>query len=522
MVKRYTIYLLFTVYLLLGIIFVPGYGVGWDEWYMRENAVRNVEWAKAFFNGEFDKRNTIFEGNVDEHGPAFQLVLLKVEHLFQPTSIKKRVLVRHYTAFVVFAFLSLGFYLLLKRAGFSTQLSLLGWMALVLYPRIMAHAAFNPKDPLLMGFFIWASYLLLLIHQSGKWRWHLLFGMLLGLMVDIRVIALVFLAPYGLIWLSTLIRKRTYSTSLVNVGIVLAGFISIAICAWPYLWHDPLASFINQFKVITEVKQPNPTLFFGEFYLPKEAPWWYLPGYLLITIPLIIWIPFSYGIFEHLKCVIQKGKQELEEHLLFWIAVIIFCIPLLAAMILTPVFYNGWRHFQFMYPFILILALYGLKPILQMKTLTFKGVNSYAIVMLVFVVLSYANIRYYPFGNLYFNTWIGKDLEQEFECDYWGVGTNNAWDYLSEHTTGKVRVLTSDKPVSMNLELLTLEDQSRFELVNSLEEADYFITNHNHFQDFSTPLWHSFYFGPHRPALGKEVYRAGSFQATAVRVYKLR
>ncbi|MAX79166.1 MAG: hypothetical protein CL843_03205 [Crocinitomicaceae bacterium] len=523
MFKRFAIHIFFTVYLLLGLFLVPDYGIGWDEWIMRDNALRNLNWAKVFLNGGEQTREEVFFGNIDEHGPAFQFVLLAAEELFSPQTTASRILIRHNTTFVLFAFLSLGFYLLLRKVGFSVWLSLLGWMALVLYPRIFAHSIFNSKDPLLMVLFAWITYVLLLIFKTNQYKWHLAFGLLLGLVADIRVIALVFIAPYGFYWMNLFLKKRAYTNGLLGGGLVVVAFLGMSILAWPFLWEHPVTSFLEQFKVITEVKQPNPTLFFGTFYAPKAAPRWYLPGYFGITIPVIIWIPFFYGFYDRLRHLKQNQLQEIKNNPLFWIALLLFFLPLIASMVLTPVFYNGWRHFQFMYPFLLIVALYGLKSFLKWKkvnniTAHYKSIFAASF----FIVLIAVNGMLHPFGGTYFNLWMGANLEGEFECDYWGINFNKAWEYLSENTSGRVKVYVSDRPGIYNLELLPIKEQERFEIVSTLAEAEYLVSNHNHFQDFSTQLWYTFYFGENRPALGKEVFKAGTYQLTAVSVFQLR
>ncbi|MFZ6053177.1 hypothetical protein [Halocola ammonii] len=509
------------VYIVFGLVLLPDYGIGWDDYIMRDNAERNLEWAGEFLSGNTAAKDSIFEGNIDEHGPAFQLILLGVESALPFESAYATNLIRHTVSFLAFAFLSLFFFRLLRVAGFSNKISLLAWMAVVLYPRIFAHAGFNLKDPIFMMLMVVAVFLLVRLKKKNGLIHHVIFGLLLGFIIDIRILGLLIVAPY-VIYIFVFEGLKLSSMKKVVVGLFSCAF---AICLfWPFLWDAPVELFLNQFKVITQVKQPNPTLFFGEFYLPKEAPRWYLPVYLLITVPVVIWLLFFIGIIDRVRNLFKFGFGDINKHPAFWTSLYVFTVPVLAAVVLTPVFYNGWRHFQFIYPFAVVVAVYGLCAFSSRFHLFGKKARQ-MVVGGALVSLLVVNLLYHPHGHLYFNLWMGQNLESEFEPDYWGIGFREGWEFLSDHTSSTerpVNVLVSDKPALFNLELLSADERQQFNIVEGIEEAEYFITNHQHFSSLSTPVWHNFYFGENRPVLGREIYRSGTFQATSVRIYQLR
>lgn len=521
--KEVGLLIAFVIYLGVGLFCSKDFGVAWDDWIMRDNALRNIEWATQFINHSATSREEIFQGNIDEHGPAFQLLLVAAEQLTGVTEPAQIIRIRQVTTFLFFALLSIGFYRLLRLSGFSSFYAFLGWISLIFYPRIFTHSIINSKDPILMLLFVWLAYFLLKIAHQNRIKWHLLFAITLGIATDIRIISLLFLGLYVVQFLVLTYRqpqqlKRSFALFLL----VFALFVSSSILVWPYLWHHPLQSFWQQFSVITDVKQPNFTLFLGEFFAPKEAPRWYLPAFLIMTLPIVLWIFISVGTVDRFRHLFHNFWREITQNNAFYLSAFVVAIPLLAAVLLKPVFYNGWRHFQFIFPFLIVLALYGLRFFARFKFVHLLYSHRWIIASFGYLFLLSYTVWLHPKGGSYYNFWVGDHLEQQLECDYWGVNFKQGWEYVLENTEGELTVMVSDWPGKLNYDLLPATEKQRITLVNSLEEADLFITNHLHFKDFSTPLWHSFYFGPHRPALGNEVFSLSTPQATVLRVYQLR
>jgi len=124
-------------------------------------------------------------------------------------------------------------------------------------------------------------------------------------------------------------------------------------------------------------------------------------------------------------------------------------------------------------------------------------------------------IRYHPYENVYFSPLAGKDVEQKFELDYWGLSFQEGLKFvLREQPQNTVRVHVSDFPGVVNWFLLDSSKRSRLLLV-PLEEATYFLTNHrqpNHNADFRARRY---------PCIN-EVYAVRVAGANLLGVYKIR
>lgn len=516
--KWLNISVFFTIYLVISVFLIPEYGVGWDDEFMRDNAVRNLEWALDFLKGNYENKAEVFRGNIDEHGPAFQFILLAIEEIFNPETKLSQVLLRHYASFGFFAFMSLFFYKTLRLCNLSKPLSLIGWSLLVMYPRIFAHSIFNTKDPILMVVFVLLLYLVLKAQKEHSIRWYVLFGILFGIAIDIRIIAGIMAIPFFIF--AILLTRQSIIDKLKKLSVSVGITIGSMIIFWPFLWDSPLLLLFDQFNVITEVKQLNMTLFNGEFYMPGKAPWYYLPVILVITIPIPVTLLFITGLIKLGKLKDLRKLDPINQSLLASSFIIVF-ITLLASMVLSPVFYNGWRHFQFLWPFILTIALFGIQIV--------NGKNTKRVPLeisgFLFILLISLNLTLHPFGHIYFSGfgWGYDKLERNYECDYWGLGFYQAWQFLTKSVDGdeKVSVFVSDKPGKYNYELLPGSDREKFIIVNNIESADYFITNYNHFMTFNTPLWHQLYFGE-QSIFSDPIFERGVLNSRSIAIYKLK
>ena len=302
----------------------------------------------------------------------------------------------------------------------------------------------------------------------------------------------------------------------------MAAFVGSMVVAivvfWPFLWESPLELFWQQMAVITEVKQPNPTLFEGEFYKPGNAPRYYLWAYLGYTIPLALLSMFLVGTFRFFSQ--YKLLNELER-IVGWTAFTIPFLTLAMSSLLDPIFYNGWRHFQYIYPWIVLLAVWGISSFkLAEWVVRKKCLYTGALVAIGAATMMY-NILAFPHGHLYMNPWVSDSREELFELDYWGVEFRQGWEELARREKGTAVVFVSDFPGRVNKKWLNDLDIERFSITSDWKEADYILSNFCHFESFSTPLWHQFYFGEHRPALGEEVFSLKSPFGKSLVCYRL-
>ncbi len=512
--KRWGGLLFFGVYLVIGVTLAWHTGEGWDDEIMRENAVRNWKWAIDFLQGNAASWEAIFHGNIDETGPAIQLFFVGIERLLGITDVTTITAVHHVLGFLLVAIGSLAIFKLGALLGFNKILQWVLWGLIVFHPRIFGHSLFNTKDPVFMIMGVVSVWLILsAMRNNALWRFAVAGGFL-GFIVDIRLIGLVFLVP----WLPY-IFERWRSIDVWKQIAVFGGSTLVAIVIfWPFLWNNPLELFWQQFAVITEVKQPNPTLFEGEFYDPGNAPRYYLWAYLGYTIPIALLGMYLVGVFRFISRF--KSWSQLQR-IAGWTAFTIPCLTLAMSSLMQPIFYNGWRHFQYIYPWMVLFAVWGFSTFKRANWMVHKRHLCAGILVIIGVGAMLYNTVTFPHGHLYMNPWVSGPMEQQFERDYWGVEFRQGWEELARIEKGTAVVFVSDFPGRVNKKWLNDSDIQRFSITSDWTKADYILSNFCHFESFSTPLWYQFYFGEHRPALGEEVFSLESRFGRSLVCYRL-
>jgi hypothetical protein len=153
-------------------------------------------------------------------------------------------------------------------------------------------------------------------------------------------------------------------------------------------------------------------------------------------------------------------------------------------ILLRPVLYDDWRHLYFVYPAFLIVGLTGFRSLCNIPRLRRAA---WAMMLLVLLHGAVTIVRYHPYQNVYFNALAGKDVESNFELDYWGLSFREGLDFiLRVDPADKVRVAVSDYPGVVNSWMLSGEQRRRLQIV-PLSDADWFLSNHrqpDHFADF--------------------------------------
>jgi hypothetical protein len=294
-----------------------------------------------------------------------------------------------------------------------------------------------------------------------------------------------------------------------DVGILFATYLVLSIgfiiLFWPILWHDPVHEFINAYVRMSHYPWNHATLYMGQFLEAANIPWHYIPTWILITTPLLQLGGFVLGI---LSLVIVTGKRifvnfpnsfrfylnKLTPDGLAWLAILGWLVvPLAIVIILHSVEYDAWRQMFFLYPSILLIAVYGMKTVYGQLSAFFRHLIGLKILVVVVLMVGLLEpivfiIRYHPFENVYFNVFAGNPTtgRQNFEQDYWGLSYKQGIDYVLSHDlSNKINLAVNDLPgIEYIHYMLTPEQNSRL-VLTSPEESDFFITTfRSHPQDY--------------------------------------
>jgi hypothetical protein len=249
---------------------------------------------------------------------------------------------------------------------------------------------------------------------------------------------------------------------------------------WPYLWPDPAGMFVQVFRRMSFYDFGAPVLFMGKLYLSAQLPWYYLPVWILISTPLLYSLFILTGIVILTGYFLRNFQQvmlpasSLRKDMIFALA----GPGTLAIVILKgAAVYDGWRHVYFVYPPLLMLALYGVCGLYEWIQRSKSQLrNAFVLALGLMLAAQLVKIiRMHPFQNVYFSLLAGNP-EGRFEKDYWGLSYRYGLEYiLKNDKREKIRVEVNKPPGLFNRWILPAAGQKRL-IYTEIGEADYFLT----------------------------------------------
>ena len=216
-------------------------------------------------------------------------------------------------------------------------------------------------------------------------------------------------------------------------------------------------------------------MFLGNLIKSSELPWYYLLVWIIISLPSLIICCFVGSLIIISNNFFKKKVQVFEMFILMALVV-----PIIAFCILKPSLFNGWRHFYFIFPFILILSGFILnffekKIILKQLMILIVVINT--------ILIGTWNFKNNPHQYIFFNL-PSKKFARNFELDYWGVSNLEALKYLlNMNTSERIHITNLGRSrADFSVNMLTKKQQRRIRFVkfNGKEKKDYFI---NHIND---------------------------------------
>ena len=390
---------------------------------------------------------------------------------------------RHIMNFLLLWLAMIYFYrTLLLRFPTKEWYPLLGTLVLILSPRIFAHGFYNPKDHILLVFYLINVYTLLRFLKNRTWRNLILHAVATGIALNTRLPALIVPLTTVCILVFEMLRERPFSSR--NLGWLLAYLpLSIAVMLpfFPYLWEDTGTRLIAAFSEMSDFEWDSTILLFGDQLHALSLPAYYIPAWIIITTPIVYLVFMFTGVFTTLRKVASSLKEAKlwrdQDELMDFAQLGLSVGPILVVILFQSTLYNGWRHLHFVYPGLVFLLLVGFdyaqrkwaRPQVQ-RWILGAGLAFVAVQM----------VRYHPHQNVYFNTAIqGKPLMDRFEMDYWGSGFRDALLQLSEQIPeGEIRSVKCEIwPCEDNYNALPPKAKAKLRIEKAWDKADYLATS---------------------------------------------
>lgn len=226
----------------------------------------------------------------------------------------------------------------------------------------------------------------------------------------------------------TLLKKQLF----LFLGISLAGYL-LGLLTWPYALQNPLINPWESYQVMTHFPTTVRQIFEGRFDWSDFHPWYYLPKYMAITIPLVIFAGLA-AFFLNTRKNFNRNQQ-----IQLWLLGFSILFPVIFVLIKQSNLYGSWRHFLFIYPGIILISALGIHTVF--KCFRQKNVRIGAVALL--LVLSFHPVKFmaanHPYYYLYYNQLVGglKGAYGNYETDYYYHTMREGAEWLKEYLKNK-------------------------------------------------------------------------------------
>lgn len=217
---------------------------------------------------------------------------------------------------------------------------------------------------------------------------------------------------------------------LIGYGIMIAGggYI-LGIIFWPYALQDPVNNPLVALEKMTNFPITVSVLFEGLQPKSDQLPWYYAIKWMWISNPIIILA--GVGMFILFLWPIVKTRGWLIVFMVLFAAV----FPPAYAIYQESVIYDGWRHFLFVWPPVVVLSATAWFHLIE-NVAKPKAVRMVAIG--IFVILWFLPARWmvaaHPNQYVYFNEIFGgiDKAYAQFETDYYMNSVKQAVRWLEK------------------------------------------------------------------------------------------
>jgi tetratricopeptide (TPR) repeat protein len=433
MLKRVFWILLAMIFVYM-ILSVPLYGITGDE--ITQWNYGRLVWGYVKSFGA-DKTiltdNYIVGKNLLYYGGFFDGFSAMLIDIFHP---KDEFLVRHYWNALF------GFTGILATGMLAKEFR--GWLAAIVAVififftgRYFGEVFNNPKDAPFAATYALALYAMIIWLkniENLKWKHTILMGLAIALCLSTRIGGLLLAAYLVLfyavtVWQKKMLKSNAFKRSIIHLAVALVVGYFAALLWWPYALESPISNPLESLHVMSTYPLFVRMLFEGHRIDTSQVPWYYLPKWLMIGLPLYLLIGFTGGVL-----LVVKMTKKFQAPLL-WTIIFAALFPVLYILYGKSLLYDGMRHVMFIIPPMVVLAaLFFVYVFESLSRSAFK--YSFAGIALVLVILparfSFAN---HTNEYVYFNELAGgiKGAYGYYETDYYMNSLKQGYQWLLEH-----------------------------------------------------------------------------------------
>ena len=325
---------------------------------------------------------------------------------------------------------------------------------------------------------------------SPRMRDVVAFGLFAGAALGVRSLGLLLLVYLALAMIIQLPRREpgrgrlhVMAASVLKTLPAVALAYLIMIAAWPWAALSPLNPIRGLFA-FSEFHYAIRTVFEGRTYEMGEVPRLYVPGYLVIRVPLITLAGAILAVISMLALPLA-GTQRRRDLALLLAAVI---VPLACQVALHGPAFTGMRHFLFVLPALAAVAGIGFDAVLDRLAAhgRWLAAGAAAAICACFVWDGTTLVRLHPYENLSYNALVGglPGAYRRYDMDYWFNSMPEAIHRLEAYLREKTPLETSQAPkiysvavcgIQLSFDRTVTLPQLHWDFRSEWDESEFFI-----------------------------------------------
>ena len=386
------------------------FGVTWDE----KDRHKNGELIWEFFRGLRDRSSFGETGRL--YGGLFDVICVAVEEWLPGN----RYVLRHVVN-ATFGWVGVLYCGRLAARLFGTWSGALAMVLLAASPRYFADSMNNPKDVPFAAMTVMALYYMSTV--SERWPYisrstGIKIVIALALALNIRAGALLYVGYVVSLVAAFAVAERCMNwrrladtatrLAAVTVAVLLLGTVF-----WPWAQGAPLTRPFQTLLGAANYPWNGPVLFEGRDYGAQELPWYYAPWWFLISTPPVVIVGAV------LSTCVSSSRGDVPRRLALWAIAV---LPVAAAIVMGSTLYDGIRHFEFIYPILVVLAASGWTAILCARHRSWLRRGAAAVLAVGLASVLTFDVRFHPNQGVYFNSLVGgpRGAFARYDMDYWG------------------------------------------------------------------------------------------------------
>ena len=322
----------------------------------------------------------------------------------------------------------------------SWNIAFLGIVIVTFCPRLIGNSLNNPKDIPQATMFAFSLLQMVSFFKelpNIRWKRLILLGLSFSLAIAMRsgavILIFYFMAFTGLHLFHGFLTKELDWNKIMKVfftafAVSVLGYLGCSLF-WPWALMNPLVNPLLSLAVFKNFDAFNcPEIFEGKWMGNGEIPWYFVPKWLYMTIPVTVTLGFGL-FFVLIPKFLKKGWSNL---LVYGLIIFSVFFPVLSIIINKSNIFNSARHVMFVIPSITVIATLGWSELFNRV----KDVNQKLVLYIVFAGLMAEPALFImnnnPIQAIYFSPLIGgeKGAFKNYEMDYWGYSVRPAIDWL--------------------------------------------------------------------------------------------